>query len=481
MTLKGRPLPVSLLAAASLSWALGACVYYNGMYNANRLASSARKAEREGRTFQANGLWGQVATKAESVLVRHPTSKYAAEAGLLRGVALARLGQCDQALNWLSRLLITERRTDLTEEALLASGRCQLAIGNLSAAEAAFGRLRDSKNRERRQEARFQQARLLRQAGQYEGALAALAGIQEPRADAERVLALAGAGRVPAALALTDSMIAKGDTTKRWDSLVVILGKDKPSAASLLLDRVRRVSTRTPELQSRILLEDGLRLSKIDPARAAARFREAMTIGGNGDAATRSGLALIQLHLTQVTQPSDLPPILDSLKRLDARSDVASDEIGRFASSVADVHTAAVSTTADSAHGDLGLFLAAESARDVLGAHRLAEAMFRRIPTEWPGSPYGPKAILAAQQLNPRWADSARALLDERYFESPYVAAVWGEATPEYRQLEDSLGAFAAASALAKSTETRRTSPAADRPGRRLQPTTGRSKVQEPK
>ena len=46
---------------------LGGCVYYNGMYNANRLARSARKAEREGRTFEANNLWGQVVTRAESV------------------------------------------------------------------------------------------------------------------------------------------------------------------------------------------------------------------------------------------------------------------------------------------------------------------------------------------------------------------------------------------------------------------------------
>ena len=77
---------------------LGGCVYYNGMYNANRLAGAARKAERDGRTFEANNLWGQVATKAESVVARHPTSKYAEEAAVLRGIALARLGQCDEAL-----------------------------------------------------------------------------------------------------------------------------------------------------------------------------------------------------------------------------------------------------------------------------------------------------------------------------------------------------------------------------------------------
>src|SRR5215204_4426183 len=93
----------NLLLATFLAGLLSGCVYYNGMYNANRLAGSARKAEREGRTFEANNLWGQVATKAESVVVRHPTSKYADEAGVLRGVALARLGHCEEALGPLGR------------------------------------------------------------------------------------------------------------------------------------------------------------------------------------------------------------------------------------------------------------------------------------------------------------------------------------------------------------------------------------------
>jgi hypothetical protein len=68
---------------------------------------------------------------------------------------------------------------------------------------------------------------------------------------------------------------------------------------------------------------------------------------------------------------------------------------------------------------------------------------------EWPDSPYAPKAVLAAQQLNPTWADSARALLETRYVYSPYLARIRGEDDPGYRQLEDSLGAFAAASSAA--------------------------------
>ncbi|HEY9014820.1 MAG TPA: hypothetical protein VIM84_07135, partial [Gemmatimonadales bacterium] len=154
---------VAILVLAGVLNGVGGCTYYNGMYNANRLAKSARKAERDGRTLEASSLWGQVATKAESVIVRHPTSKYAKEAGLLRGVALARLGQCEEALGPLGLLGSTMGKSELAEDALLSAGRCHVAMQNWSAAEAAFSQLLNSKNAARRQEARFQHARLLRQ------------------------------------------------------------------------------------------------------------------------------------------------------------------------------------------------------------------------------------------------------------------------------------------------------------------------------
>jgi hypothetical protein len=136
---------------------------------------------------------------------------------------------------------------------------------------------------------------------------------------------------------------------------------------------------------------------------------------------------------------------------------------------------AAASVTMVMPQGDLRLFFGAEAARDSLAAPRLADAMFRRIPDEWPASPYAPKAILAAQQLDSTWTDSARTLLEERYRDSPYLALVRGEATPAYRQLEDSLSAFAAT--LSPPTEPaqpgRRAAPPRDdrdQPGRRRQP-----------
>jgi len=423
---------------------IGGCGYYNGMYNANRLAHSARKAERDGRTFEANNLWGQVATKAESVVVRHPTSKYAQEAGVLRGVALARLGQCDQALGAFGRVALDRKPDDLTEDALLATGRCQLALGNIPASEAAFSQLLDSKDRDRRAEAHFQHARLLRQSGRYQEALRALEGIKDPRASSERILALAGAARLPQALALADSLIASRDTTRPWDSLVVLMGQQSPAAASHLLDRMRPLPVRSPEIQARRLVEDGIRLAYTDTARAAGRFREALSIGGKTDPAARASLQLILLDRRHARRVEDLLPAIEALKRVSDQFETVAYQSTRLGATVGGIHAAATSVTWETPRGDLRLFLAAESARDSLQAPALAQGLFRRILDDYPNSSYAAKVVLAVQQLDSTWADSARGLLEGPYLDSPYLAMIRGESSEQYRQLEDSLGAYAA-------------------------------------
>jgi tetratricopeptide (TPR) repeat protein len=439
---------------------LSGCVYYNGMYNANRLARSARKAEREGRTFDANNLWGQVATKAESVVVRHPRSKYADEAGVLRGLALARMGQCEQALGPLGRAAVLRGNSDLAEEALLTTGRCQVTLGNLAAGDAAFVQLVESKDSERRTEARYQHARAARQAGRYQEALTVLKGVRHPRADAERLLALAGTGRTPEALGLADSLVSRGDTTQPWDSLVVALGRQDPGGASSLVDRMRRLPNRSPEVQARWLVEDGQRLAPTDSARAAARFREAVEIGATGEAAGRASLGLVHLDLSRASHPEDLSPVAEQLKRIAGRYQTVVMASSQLSATVAGV-LAAAALTPETPQADLRLFLAAEAARDTLGAPRLANTMFHRLHEGWPWSPYAPKAILAAQQLDSTWTDSARVLLEERYLDSPYLALIRGEATPAYQQLEDSLGAFAAklSAPAGRSPDGRRTPP----------------------
>jgi hypothetical protein len=274
--------------------------------------------------------------------------------------------------------------------------------------------------------------------------------------------------------------MAHGDTTKSWDTLVVALADAHPAAASSLLDRVLRQSKRPPQTEVRMLLDDGFRLVDIDPSRAQQRFREAIKAGAVGDAAARANLALVRMDLSGVARPQELQPIADTLRQLATRFGMVSQETARLSATVEEVRRVATVVTQDSALGDLRLFLAAESARDELECPRLAELLFRQIPEQWPVSPYAPKAILAAQQLNPAWADTARSLLELQYFDSPYLATVRGDATVEYRQLEDSLGAFAASLVVRESAPARRAPPPGVAPRRRPEPVSGGSNVPEP-
>jgi|tagenome__1003787_1003787.scaffolds.fasta_scaffold20878669_2 tetratricopeptide (TPR) repeat protein len=474
-----RLLHVVLVAAVVAS---GGCVYYNGMYNANRLARSARKAERDGRTFQANGLWGQVATKAESVIVRHPTSKYASEAQVLRGVALARMGQCQEALDPLSDAATAKISSDLREEAWLAYGRCQAASGNAVAADAAFLQLVDSKNPDRREEAQYQHARVLRKSGRYTEALQALPPSRDSRLHTERLLALGGAGQVGAAMAIADTLLALGDSARHWDSLVVALGEENPLAASNLVDRVRHLPGRTPDGEAKLLLDDGLRLEPVDTALAARRFREVAAMTQNQTVKGRAEIELLQMEIRTVSGLEQLAPVAAKLRTLGQGAD-AVDEIALLGKKIERVQLAGSSATPESPQGDLRLFLAAESARDSLNAPHLAEGLFLRIPDQFPQSPYAPKAILAAQHLNPALADSTGALLEERYGNSPYLSMIHGETTDEYRQLEDSLGGFAAAQAP-KPDRARRPPPIReteqDRHARQPRPIPRGTRVPEP-
>ena len=56
------------------------CTWSNSLYRARELSGSARKAEREDRTFEAGALWGRVAVKAESAWSRDPEGEKGAEA-----------------------------------------------------------------------------------------------------------------------------------------------------------------------------------------------------------------------------------------------------------------------------------------------------------------------------------------------------------------------------------------------------------------
>jgi len=445
---------LAFLAGAGL---LGGCVYYNGMYNTNRLASAARKAERDGRAYEAKNLWGQVITRADSLVVRHPDSKYADQAAVIRGIALARLDQCPAAVAPLTRFESVPGLDDaIVEEAALALGRCRLELGDPALAEAALDRVVNSKDSARRREARFRHARALRLMGRYPEAVAELRETGDPRGRTDLLLALAGTGRTAEALGLADSILSSRDTGVVWDSVVVALGRQDPGAASSLVDRVVAHSSLPPEDRARRLYQDGLRLEAVDSAAAVARLQQAARVTGHPESAERARLHLFRLDLTRVQSLDQLAPAADSLRALARRESGAAAEATALGTTLARLRLLTDSAAPGVDRGDLRLFLGAETARDTLHAPALAAALFRRLAVEWSASPYAPKALLAAQMLDPADADGTQALLDSLYADSPYLAAIRGEDAPGYRALEDSLQAFAASQAAPAAPGVRR-------------------------
>lgn len=429
--------------AALLLLVLPSCVYYNGMYNTKRLAGRAERADRDGRTFDANGLWGQVSAKAESVVVRHPTSKWADEARLLRGTALARLGDCATAVGPLERVMLTAKSTELAERAALIAGSCRVSMADPSGALAAYTRLAASRDASRRAFALYAQGRTLSRSGAHQEGYERLAASTHPQARGERAAALAGSGRLAEAVATADSLLADRDSLAPWDSLLTWMRRHDPEPAAELGGRVAADSRFPLSLRVRLLLRDAEFWLPRDSTRGASRFALARELGGEtplgNEARVRAAMAYLRLV-------DDLEQLREQGQALEDMAEIAgalSGEASRLAWIAGRVALAADSTSPGAPDGDLRLFIAAELARDSLSSAPFAAAEFRRIVADWPESPYAAKALFALMALEPWHEDSLRADLEMHYSANPYVVLAGGGDAPAYPALEDSLRRFA--------------------------------------
>ncbi|HSE66179.1 MAG TPA: hypothetical protein VLB12_04280 [Gemmatimonadales bacterium] len=423
------------------------CAYYNGVYNTKRLASDARRAEKDGRTLEANGLWGRVALQAESTLARHPSSKWADETRLLQGTALVRLKECDRAVPILDKVLASSTDPKMRDEAALMNGNCRESLGDAEGASRIYSLMMDSPDPERRNLARYQHGRALRTSGDYEEALNVLASSDHPRAAGERAAALAGAGRIPDAITVSDSLIAGRDTLAPWDSILAAIGRKDLEAASRLTDRVVEVFV-AAESRAGFLRQDGLRWAPVDEERAAMRFTQAIQLSDKGPAGLNSRLEMARMRLRSQNGARALDVQAEALEQMAEFGGPTGAEAAKLAFVARSVADARDGVTPGAPQGDLRLFLAGELARDSLGAIPLAIELFARVPHDWPESSFAPKALFALAGLQPDLADSLIQVVTEHYAESPYLAVLRGEDSPAYRKLEDSLRVFAQAAAV---------------------------------
>jgi hypothetical protein len=430
-----------VLAALLLT---GGCAYFNGMYNTKRQAAAARRAEREGRTFEANQFWNVVAVKAESVLIRHPTSKWVDEARLLRGTALARLRDCARAVVPLEQVLTTSRNPRLQEDAAAELGDCRLQQGDSRGAMAAYSRLLASRDKSRRDRALYEHGRALRLAGDPEAALAELSRTGHRHAAGERAAALAALGRVDEVDRLTDSLFAAADTAAPWSDLLASLAQVDSARARAVLDRLAAWEDTPPAFRGALLIEDGKRLDRIDPARAEARYLQVEQIGADLPIGGLAHITRLRGMLARSRSTVELADIESDLSTMAETPGPHAPAALLLEGVVRRTRLAADSALPGTDRGDLRLFVAGELARDSLAAPLLSAALFARLAEEWPDSPFTPKALLNVLLLAPDRGDSVRAVLTGRYGASPYVAVLQEGPSEEFTALEDSLRRFAA-------------------------------------
>jgi tetratricopeptide (TPR) repeat protein len=432
----------------------GGCVYYNGMYNAKRMANEAEKAEQQGRRFEAQNYWAQAEIKADSVISRHPNSSWADDALLIKGTALVKRNACREAVPPLEQVLFSSTDQELIDEANFLIGSCFYQMGEPLTAERYLEIATASEDSSLAVAARSLYGSTLNRLGRYQEAMEVLGESTEPEWDWERAVALAGSGYLGRSLSLADTLIARRDTFVVWDTvLVVVAAVDLESASTLtdLLVAADSVGSRSP---ARYRLADGRRWADVNQSRAILILEAAAedSFAANSDAfAARIEWTL--LELSRVRTGEELPAVALVLQPATVGGGAASLRARRLAASIEGVATAIDSIDYGKPNGDLDVFLTAEAARDTLVAPILARSLFQQLYEGWPDSPYVPKAILAMALLDRDNAGTYYQSILYLYPQSPYLQFIDGVSTPAYRALEDSLRVYAFA-------RTGRTAPA---------------------
>ena len=421
---------------------LSGCAYYNGMYNANRLAKQAEKAQRSGRTFEAQTFWSQAEVRADSVIARHPTSPYVDDAELIRGKAMISRGDCRQAIPALEVASLSQDSPKVAEQATVLLGQCRLETGDLDGADRAFVALLDSPDSMIRSAAALQHGRALLASGEYQAALEAVASLPAALADPVRAAAYAGLGRVEEAEPLIAEALDEQNLTLGWDSVLAGIGRVDVGEASRLTSQVVALPNLPTEQRDRLLTADGVRLLPTNPDSGLARLHTAASARPVTDASLHARLVVSQYIMGQAAAMADLERAREGLESLSEIGGPNSIRALAYLRALDRVKHYADSVPAGAPEGDLATFVVAETVRDSLTAPRIAEELFAAVPAGWPTSPYAPKALLALAALLPQSADSIHAVLETSYAGSPYLALVAGDVTPAALALEDSLAAY---------------------------------------
>ncbi len=417
-------------------WAAVSCAYYNGMWSANHYAGQARGAERAGQMDEARSAWAMAAVKAESVVSRHPHSRWAPAALVLQGEGLARSGACERAAEPLARALGTVTVPALRERAALAAATCAVARGDPIAAESLLAPVTGSADRRRASTARYLTGRAADLRGDPVLAATWYARSTDPEAGFARARVLLAQGRSEAAAGALGTLLRGRAAESDWAPLLDDVGRAAGAqAASAVLDRLLALRHVSIGSRARLLLADGDRLFAARAlAAAGARYAQATAIAPDSIAGREARVRALRVAAAAARTVAELHSVRERLARLTA---TGLDGTAAGEAATLDGLLGRVLLADDAA--DALWFHAGELARDSLAAPELAAGVFLSLGRDRSASLFAPKALVAAAALLGDGRDSVLGVLQATYPASPYTLALRGEASPGYAAAEDSL------------------------------------------
>ena len=430
-----RPRPRAAALGLAVAGAVS-CAYYNGMWSADHLAKEARRLEASGRNVDARSYWSRAAVKAESMVVGHPNSRWAEDALVLQGEALARSGACARAQGTLALALRSVRDGALRERAALAAGECALEQNDPVGADGALATVVQSRDGRRRSRGAWLAGRAAAARGDYVSAIDWSRRSEEPAAGALRARVLLAAGRAGEAIVLLDTLARGAVREGEWMSLLEDVSRAAGAdAASGALDRLLARGRMPAGARGRLLLADADRLFAAGrTAAAAARYARVVQLVSDSVEGQRARVRRIRVLAAQADSLPDLTSARRQLERLteNGGAGAAADEAQALQSLL---------TRASGSVEAPGLvtFRVAELVRDSLSAPRVAAQLFLVFAAGRPGSIFAPKALVAAAALLPEERDSLLAVLDSSHAGSPYTLALRGDPSPGFVAAEDSL------------------------------------------
>lgn len=383
-----------LLAVAPLS----GCVYFNGIYNAQRAEHRADALRRAGHSLTADSLYRAASVAADSVLAHHATSKWAGSAELIGGWSLAMTGDCDRA----TPLLAAARSRP--GASLAAAARAQTALGICAVRDRRYREARallvpvvGMGDRRSAPEAAVWAAVAALALGEPDSARSVLLGVEGASVDWQLAHLDLEQERWAPAESLLFQRALRGDF--RPDLLVGIARlwrAGRTTAVRRIVSRYDRSSV-SSVTRARIHHEVGtLALESGDDATARASFETLARLTRDSTEAREARATLTALALR------DLPSLADVRTAIEqGRARAAGTTLQRRLDD--NLLLAELLRDRDDGSG-AGTFLAAEVARDSLRAYALARAFFLEA-ARLPESPVSLRAREAASAL-PDTADS---------------------------------------------------------------------------